>query len=184
MRSVAGDKKLGREVEKLRDRYTYSGAPWNLTAALELRLRQVKELVQPGTINVKYSPGGVVDLEYAVQYFQILHGHDAPLLRTPTTLKAVEGLFKTGLISKAERKRFVDSYFFLRALVDALRVVRGNARELILPDRSSEEFKYLARRMGYLSPEWEKGARELEGDIERNMAWAHRFFFRHFGEKS
>lgn len=183
LRWVAGDKKLGREVEALRDRFTYSGAPWDLKTALDLRQRQVKELVQPGILNVKQSPGGVVDLEYAVQYFQILHGHDAPRLRTPTTLKAVKGLHQTGLISETERKRFFESYLFLRNLVDALRVVRGNARDLILPDRSSEEFKYLARRMGHLSPEWEKGAKELENDIQRNMHWARQFFIRHFGTK-
>lgn len=183
LRWAAGDKALGGKVESLRDRFTYSGAPWDLNTALELRQQQIKELVQPGTLNVKQSEGGVVDLEYAVQYLQILHGHDNLLLRTPSTLNAVKGLAQIGLISEKDNKRFVDVYLFLRNLIDALRVVRGNSRDLILPARSSEEFKFLARRMGYLSPEWEKGAKALEIDIQKNMAWAHQFFVHHFPKK-
>jgi len=37
----------------------------------------------------------------------------------------------------------------LRNLIDALRIVRGDASDLLLPDETSEEFKALARRLGY-----------------------------------
>ena len=74
LRWVAGDEALGRRVEAHRDSYTYSSAPWDWENALHLRRRQTRELVKPGRINVKYSPGGIIDIEYAAQYLQLLHG--------------------------------------------------------------------------------------------------------------
>src|SRR5262249_53063050 len=77
---VAGDESLGRRVERHRDLFTYDGAPWNSDDALHLRGRQMRELVKRGEINVKYSAGGIIDIEYAVQYLQLIHGADKPEL--------------------------------------------------------------------------------------------------------
>ena len=76
MRWVAGDESLGRRVEMHRDTFTYSGEPWDSDNALHLRQRQINELVKPNQINVKYSAGGIVDVEYTVQYLQLLYGRD------------------------------------------------------------------------------------------------------------
>jgi [glutamine synthetase] adenylyltransferase / [glutamine synthetase]-adenylyl-L-tyrosine phosphorylase len=183
LRWIAGDEELGRKVERLRDRFTYSGAPWDLESAFALRQRQTKELVPPGSINVKYSPGGLIDLEYAVQYDQIFHGARLPRLRTPSTLTALDRLYQYHLISSDKRNQFRETYIFLRMLIDSMRVVRGNARDLILPERDSEDFKFLARRMGYLSSSWEEGAKVLAKEINRNMTWAHRYFMDYFNFK-
>src|SRR5262249_36559465 len=76
LRFVAGDETLGREVEALRDAFVWSGEPWDREDALRLRERQVRELVAPGRFNVKLSRGGMVEVEYAVQYLQIQHGRE------------------------------------------------------------------------------------------------------------
>ena len=91
LRAMAGEALLGKQVEAHRDRYVYSGAPWDLATALDLRRQQLKQLVEPGTVNVKHSAGGVVDIEYAVQYLQVMHGHAHPVLRTPNTMQALAG---------------------------------------------------------------------------------------------
>jgi glutamate-ammonia-ligase adenylyltransferase len=178
LRTVAGDRRLGRKVERIRDRFTYAQSPWDFAGALDLRKRQVTELVKAGTVNVKFSPGGVIDLEYAVQYLQIVHGWNLSKLRTPSTLTAADRLCQTGLITPEERRMFRNSYIFLRTLIDALRVVRGNARDLVLPDRKSEEFRFLARRMGFGSMRREEGVTELVRSVRRAMSWSHRFFLR------
>ena len=46
-------------------------------------------------------------------------------------------------------KGFLDAHDFLRRLINALRILRGNARDLVLPERTGNEFIFLARRMGY-----------------------------------
>ena len=55
LRHIAGDASLGRQVETHRDSFVYSGVPWDLATALDLRRQQLKQLVKPGEVNVKYS---------------------------------------------------------------------------------------------------------------------------------
>ncbi len=181
LRVVAGDEALGRQVEAHRDAFVYSGQPWELKTALDLRHRQVNELVQPGDTNVKYSPGGLIDVEYAVQYLQLIHGHKEPRLRTPNSLEALAALGETGLLKPDEVTRLRESYLFLRGLIDALRIVRGNARDLVLPPPDSDAFIFLARRLGYTTERWEEGARRLSADIARHMAQTQEFFTTRFG---
>ena len=180
LRPVAGDQTLGRQIESIRDAFVYSDEPWDLQTALHLRRRQMNELVNPGTVNVKYSPGGVIDLEYAVQYLQIMYGRRHPGLRTTSTLEALEGLYRVWIISQEEWDRLREAYLFLRALIDALRIVRGNARDLVLPDRDSDEIKYLARRMGFSGPDWDQSAQKLADEIHLHMENAHHFFVSRF----
>ncbi|HEY5599545.1 MAG TPA: hypothetical protein VIK48_02540, partial [Candidatus Manganitrophaceae bacterium] len=176
LRRAAGSASLGRKIEAYRDRFVYSGEPWDLRTALELRERQKKELVPPGKVNVKYGAGGILDIEYAAQYLQIAHGSRFPELKTPNTLQALDNLYRFGIIAQKRWKRLRESYLFLRRLIDALRIVRGNAKDLILPERASEEFAFLARRLGYGQRDWEKGKRELAKEIERRMAGADEVF--------
>ncbi len=181
LRFVSGDAGLGREVEAHRDGFVYSGEPWDLTTALDLRRQQLKQLVERGTVNVKLSPGGVIDIEYAVQYLQLMHGHVHPRLRTPNTLEALAALGETGLLASGEASLLREAYLFLRKLIDALRIVRGNAKDLVLPLADSDEFIFLARRVGYTTDDWQAGARHLQTDIEQHMAATKSFFERTFG---
>jgi glutamate-ammonia-ligase adenylyltransferase len=183
LRWVAGDEPLGRKVEAHRDGFVYSGQEWDLDAAVELRLRQIKELVQAGTTNVKYGPGGVIDIEYAVQYLQVMHGKEHREVRTPSTLEGLEGLCRAGVISRTEREQLREAYLFLRALIDGLRIVRGHARDLVLPAPGSDDMKFLARRLGYTGVNWDREAARLETAIRRHMATAHRFFATRFDRR-
>lgn len=163
LRAIAGDAEFGREVELLRDALVYTGRPFDLAAMRGLRERQVRELVRAGTYNAKLSPGGVVDCEYFVQALQITFGHELPEIRDPNTRGALRALEGVGLI--LDRQPLRDAYRFLRRLVDALRMVRGDARDLTVPPLGSDQFEFLARRLGYgREPE------RLQRDIERHSS--------------
>jgi glutamate-ammonia-ligase adenylyltransferase len=161
----------------------YGDTPWDLNTALELRRRQASELVSSTGINVKYSPGGLIDIEYAVQYLQILHGGRYKSLRNPSTLAALRALRRCRKLSIADERKLTRTYRFLRRLIDALRIVRGNARDLLLPPADSEEFIFLARRMGYQSGNWALAASRLQRDIQRHMAGTRRFFNARFARQ-
>ena len=180
LRWVAGDEALGRRVEAQRDSFTYGDAPWDWENALHLRRRQTRELVKPGQINVKYSAGGIIDIEYAAQYLQLLHGKDHPELRVTSTLEALDQLRRLQIISEDERNTLGAAYLFLRNLIDALRIVRGDASDLAPPEENSEEFKSLARRLGYRERDWRRGAETLAADIRQwvervNLCYVARF---------
>jgi glutamate-ammonia-ligase adenylyltransferase len=180
LRPVTGDHALGRAVEELRDRFVYSGEPWDLAGAVHLRGRQVRELIRPGDVNVKYSPGGMVDVEYTAQYLQILHGRDQPGLRTPTTLVALDRLRAHDLLRSDEHRLLREAYRFLRRTADGLRMVRGHARDLVLPAEGSDEFRFLARRLGYGEADWKAAAARLASDLRRHMSGVRGIFAARF----
>ncbi|HEU0184346.1 MAG TPA: hypothetical protein VFS27_03475 [Blastocatellia bacterium] len=184
LRWVAADQALGGRVEECRDNFTYSGEPWDWENAMRLRRRQARELVEPGRINVKYSPGGIIDIEYAAQYLQLLHGKDHPELRVTSTLEALDRLRLLNFMSEAESGMLRAAYLFLRNLIDALRIVRGDASDLDLPQEGtqegSDEFKSLARRLGYRAEDWKSGARALSADIHRWMTEVHSYYVARF----
>jgi glutamate-ammonia-ligase adenylyltransferase len=182
LRSVAGDAALGTQVEAHRDRYVYGGEPWDLGIALDLRRQQLKQLVEPGTVNVKHSAGGLVDIEYAIQYLQVMHGHQHQNLRTPNSMQALSGLVECGIVARQDGEHLRKAYLFIRNLIDGLRMVRGNAKDLVLPPANSDEFIFLARRVGYTTDDWQAGARHLQTDIEQHMRLTKEFFERTFGK--
>ena len=75
----------------------------------------------------------------------------------------------------------IQAYLFIRMLIDGLRKVRGNAKDLVLPPIGSDEFIFLSRRVGYTTDDWEAGARHLQTDIEGHMKLTKEFFERTFG---
>ena len=176
LRWVAGDPELGRQVEGWRDRYVYSAAPFDLKAAAALRERQIAELTTPGQIDSKYGRGGLVEAEYTAQYLQLRHGQGLPELRIPSTLRAIAALRKAGVLADGDADELAEGYRFLRRLIDAQRIVRGHARDLVLPPLESDEFLFLARRLGY----WEEddAAAQLASDIEACIASEWRGYLR------
>jgi glutamate-ammonia-ligase adenylyltransferase len=180
LRHVAGDPALGAEVLGVRDAFVWSDEPWDRTNALHLRDRQCRELVPAGRFNVKYSPGALVEVEYAVQYLQLEHGRERPELRTPATLEALDRLGEAALLGAPERDALRSAYLFWRLAADALRMVRGNARDLLLPEPDSEELRFLARRLGYTGADWKQAGRAFLADLDRHRESASRFFTERF----
>jgi [glutamine synthetase] adenylyltransferase / [glutamine synthetase]-adenylyl-L-tyrosine phosphorylase len=146
-----------------------------------LRRQQLKQLVERDTVNLKHSPGGIVDIEYAMQYLQIMHGHRLPVLRTPNTMQALATLVECGIVTRQDGEILRKAYAFIRMLIDGLRMVRGNAKDRVLPPTDSDEFIFLARRVGYTTDDWQAGARHLQTDIAQHMTLTKEFFERTFG---
>jgi glutamate-ammonia-ligase adenylyltransferase len=164
LRPIAGDVDLlGRRLVELRDRLIYAGQPVDHVSLQALRERQVRQLVRAGTFHAKLSPGGLVDIEYFVQALQLEHGHESTGLRVPATAAAADALHRAGYLSASDHARLQAAYWFFRRLIDALRVVRGNARDLTVPNRDSEEFEFLARRLGYGGD-----SSRLQADLDRH----------------
>jgi glutamate-ammonia-ligase adenylyltransferase len=152
LRAVAGDERLGHEVEELRDRFVYGPEPFDLDACRRLRRLQVEQLVRPVTVNAKYSSGALVDVEYLVQAMQITHGGADLSVRTQSTIRAIDALETAELLSPGYAERLRRSYHFYRELIDALRVVHGHGRDLAVPAADSSEFSRLARRLRRTDP--------------------------------
>ncbi len=147
LRPIGGDLSFGENLTRLRDRLVYNENPFDFIAMRAMRERQVRHLVTAGTFNAKFSPGGLVDIEYLVQGLQITHGHEHPSLRVPNTQNALLVLAEIGILSKSDSEKLSDAHHFLRQTINALRMVRGNAKDLTVPSQDSEEFLFLAKRL-------------------------------------
>lgn len=164
MRSVVGDEELVSELCTLRDLYAYESGPFDVTAMRAMRERQVRHLVVGGTFNAKFSPGGLVDIEYLIQGLQINHGAQNPSLRLTNLRDAMLALHGAGILSDDDYTRLRKAHTFMRWLIDSLRVVRGNSKDVTMPAYGSDEFIFLARRLLY------EDAEHLRDDLTRFVA--------------
>jgi len=165
LRPITGDTELNNELCRLRDVYAYESGPFDVIAMRAMRERQVRHLVTGGTFNAKFSPGGLVDIEYLIQGLQISHGAQNPSLRLTNLRAAMSALHTAGVLSDDDFTRLRKAHTFLRWLIDSLRVVRGNSKDVTMPPFGSDEFIFLARRLRY-----ESDAEHLRNDLTRYVA--------------
>ena len=63
---------------------------------------------------MKTGRGGIRDIEYTVQFLQLLNGGDLPAVRQRNTLLALEALEIAGCLNPQETYILADAYRFLR----------------------------------------------------------------------
>lgn len=149
MRPVAGDVRFAQTVLEARDAAIYTDHAFEVTSLRAMRERQVRQLVAGGSINAKFSPGGLVDLEYLIQGLQLQGGHEHPSLRVTNTSDAMHELGRVNILAQDDLEKLKVAHTFLRRVIEGLRMVRGHAKDLAVPNRDSDEFRFLARRLGY-----------------------------------
>jgi len=184
LRTIGGDPDLGKQVERLRDEMIYFSGRLNLQELKDLREKQFREKTGGARLNAKFSPGGLVDLEYSVQILQVTYGKEIPSLRTPLLREALEALSEQGVLSDEESARLLNAYAFLRHLINSMRMLRGSAVDLFFPSQDSSEFAHLARRMGYSIGGPLEPSEQLRIDFESHSAAVRLFVERHFGRDS
>jgi glutamate-ammonia-ligase adenylyltransferase len=181
MRCIGGDREFGGRIERIRDEVVYFSNRINFEEIRDLRERQIKEKSAPGRLNAKFSPGGLVDLEYGVQTLQVMYGKNSKDIRTCSIHAALNALKDNGFMNYEVHDRLTDAYRFLRELINGLRMLRGSALDLFLPDTGTPEFEHLARRMGYRYGGAITPAQQLYIDLETHMAAVRVFAEKYFG---
>jgi len=151
-RAVAGDLDLGRAVERWVERYVYDSPLDADLLRREMdrhRRRMEKELAgENGDFyNLKFGPGGLLDIDFIAQYFQLRHGREHPSLRVRSTLPALASLGEEGLIDPDSAVVLARGYRFLRRIENRIRIVRDRSAER-LPGRA-QGLEVMARRLGY-----------------------------------
>ena len=95
---------------------------------------------------------------------QITHGSQFPSLRVTNTQIAMNEMCRLGVLSDADHQALQEAYGFFRRLIDALRMVHGDARDLTVIVAPGDDFYFLARRLGYGS-----APQRLQHDISRHV---------------
>ncbi|MCM2265411.1 MAG: bifunctional [glutamate--ammonia ligase]-adenylyl-L-tyrosine phosphorylase/[glutamate--ammonia-ligase] adenylyltransferase [Desulfuromonadales bacterium] len=150
-RVVTGTPNLAERIASLNTRIVYEQPlPENLAAEIyRLRQRMEKEIAREdeGHINIKTGRGGMVDVEFLVQYLQLLHGRAHPRLRVPNTLEALHALPLEGLLPSDDYDNLTNGYKFLRRLENKLRLVHDQSVNELAAEPAY--LAKLARHLGY-----------------------------------
>ncbi len=150
-RPIAGDRDLGRELLKRLE-------PWIYRKYLSLAditgIKSLKRRIEHGTErdggelrNVKTGHGGIRDIEFVIQFLQLLNGDALPEVRTGNTLDAIARLEKAGSLTPDERTKLEDNYNLLRKLEHRLQIMFDLKTHMLPEDRA--ELGRVAVRMGY-----------------------------------
>jgi len=168
-RIAAGDESLGKEfIETVHSvLYEVSRTSAELSSAIRnMRLRMENEVSRENEeyYDIKVGEGGIVDIEFIVQYLQLLYGAKYSSIRVTNTLTALEALYREQLITKDQYSILKKSYIFLRTLESRLRVVQNMPSHLL--SKSPERLAPLAKRMEYKDSKRISGAIRLMKEYE------------------
>jgi glutamate-ammonia-ligase adenylyltransferase len=147
-RPVAGEPSFAGEVAAAARRAAFE-RPWQPGWADEIVDMRERLEASRGARDLKRGWGGLADVEFLVQLFQLKYGGEHAELRTPNTRVALDALLTAGLLSPEDHDTLRSAYDFLRLVESRLRVVTNRAADA-LPE-SPADLEKLARRLGYES---------------------------------
>ena len=131
-----------------------------------MRMRMEHEIAREGsgTYNIKTGRGGIVDIEFIVQYFQLQYGRTHPELRSTNTLVALKAIAAGGVLPSDDSLVLQKGYKFLRRLENRLRIINDCSINDL--GGSISYLNKLARHMGYESNHRNPG-NDLMRDYEK-----------------
>jgi glutamate-ammonia-ligase adenylyltransferase len=145
-RVVYGDAAFAAEVMQAVEQGAF-GLCWQPALADEIRQMRERLEASRSDRDLKRGFGGIVDVEFLVQLFQLKYGRSVPALRAPNTWNALEALRSAGLLGEEEYGPLRAGYDFLRFVESRLRIVHNLALDE-LPD-NPVDLEKLARRLGF-----------------------------------
>jgi len=167
-RACAGDLELGRRFLRELEPWIY---PRYLGMAEIAEIKSLKRRIEERTIRggdesreVKTGHGGIRDIEFVVQFLQLLHGGELHEVRTGNTLQAMARLESTGCLLGQERRVLEESYRFLRKIEHRVQIMFHLQTHLLPSDQ--EELGRLARRMGYVDQDGRTASEQFEADYQ------------------
>ncbi|MBU6510192.1 MAG: bifunctional [glutamate--ammonia ligase]-adenylyl-L-tyrosine phosphorylase/[glutamate--ammonia-ligase] adenylyltransferase [Gammaproteobacteria bacterium] len=160
LRPAAGDLKAGRQLqERLR--------PFVYRRYLDFdafdSLREMKELIRQDVArrgqedNIKLGPGGIREIEFIAQVFQLIRGGREPPLREPAVLPVLRHLGAENYLKPQEAAKLTEAYEFLRRVENRLQEWRDQQTHELPSDAAGRV--RLAWSMGF--DEWDAFAAAL-----------------------
>jgi glutamate-ammonia-ligase adenylyltransferase len=135
-RPVAGDMALGRAYARAMSPLVWQAAQReNFVPDVQAMRRRVVGTLPAGVAGrqLKLGPGGLRDIEFAVQLLQLVHGRLDESLREPATLPALAALAAGGYVGRQDAAELADAYRFLRT-VEHLLQLRNLRRTHTMPE--------------------------------------------------
>jgi glutamate-ammonia-ligase adenylyltransferase len=168
-RYAAGDEKLGQSyIDALSPMIWAASTRDNFVTDVRAMRRRVVDNIPSAHVDrqLKLGPGGLRDVEFAVQLLQLVHGRVDETLRSPTTLAGLRALIKGGYVGRRDGAAMEEAYEFLRTLEHRIQLFKLRRTHFVPEDE--EDLRRIGRSMGFrhkpaenLVREWQAHRREV-----------------------
>ncbi len=152
-RPVAGDRELGRRFLAWLEPWIYRKvvSHGDIQDIRALKRQIERKAIRAGTEqhDVKIGTGGIRDVEFVIQFLQLLNGGEIETIRTGNTLEAISRLEMARCLTRQETRILEDNYLFLRKVEHFLQIMFDRQIHELPSDEN--ERRKLAIRMGFVS---------------------------------
>ncbi|SIO94186.1 bifunctional [glutamate--ammonia ligase]-adenylyl-L-tyrosine phosphorylase/[glutamate--ammonia-ligase] adenylyltransferase [Vibrio spartinae] len=137
-------------------------------------LRRMKSMIQSevrrrGLVNnIKLGAGGIREIEFIVQSFQLIRGGREPGLRKRGLLETLDAILTLGLLGESEVTSLQQAYLFLRRVENLLQALADKQTQTLPDDSCSQQRLVIALGMD----SWEA----LLQNIQAHMNHVHQIF--------
>ncbi|MFE5026522.1 bifunctional [glutamine synthetase] adenylyltransferase/[glutamine synthetase]-adenylyl-L-tyrosine phosphorylase [Streptomyces sp. NPDC056656] len=148
-RPVAGDLELGDAYIRTLSPLVWQAAEReNFVPDVQKMRKRVVENIPAGEVDreLKLGPGGLRDVEFAVQLLQLVHGRADLSLRSGTTLDALAALAAGGYVGRVDAVQLDDAYRFLRTLEHRIQLYKLRRTHLV--PEGDADLRRTGRSMG------------------------------------
>ncbi|MET8327873.1 bifunctional [glutamine synthetase] adenylyltransferase/[glutamine synthetase]-adenylyl-L-tyrosine phosphorylase [Streptomyces sp. NPDC005181] len=148
-RPVAGDPELGAEyVDAVSPLVWQAADRENFVGDVQKMRRRVVDNIPADRVDreIKLGPGGLRDVEFAVQLLQLVHGRSDASLHSGSTLEALRALAAGGYVGRVDAAQLDDAYRFLRAMEHRIQLYRLRRTHLV--PESEADLRRLGRSLG------------------------------------
>ncbi|SCD46856.1 glutamate-ammonia-ligase adenylyltransferase [Streptomyces sp. BpilaLS-43] len=148
-RPVAGDRELGKEYVAAVSPLVWQAADReNFVGDVQKMRRRVVDNIPVDRVDreLKLGPGGLRDVEFAVQLLQLVHGRSDSTLHAGSTLEALAALADGGYVGRADAAQLDEAYRFLRAMEHRIQLYRLRRTHLV-PEEEAD-LRRLGRSLG------------------------------------
>ncbi|MFC7873102.1 bifunctional [glutamine synthetase] adenylyltransferase/[glutamine synthetase]-adenylyl-L-tyrosine phosphorylase [[Kitasatospora] papulosa] len=148
-RPVAGDPELGAQYLEAVSPLVWQAADReNFVGDVQKMRRRVVDNIPVDRVDreLKLGPGGLRDVEFAVQLLQLVHGRGDTTLRVGSTLEALGALADGGYVGRADAAQLDEAYRFLRAMEHRIQLYRLRRTHMVPEDEA--DLRRLGRSLG------------------------------------
>ncbi|QGN47536.1 bifunctional [glutamine synthetase] adenylyltransferase/[glutamine synthetase]-adenylyl-L-tyrosine phosphorylase [Micromonospora sp. WMMD558] len=164
-RPAAGDLALGREwIDQLAPLVWRAAERPEAVEDVRAMRRKIIDNIPPKELDreIKRGPGGLRDIEFAVQLLQLVHGRGDETLRVPGTVPALRALVAGGYVGRADGEALLRGYRFLRAVEHRLQL-QGLRRTHTVPTDPAA-LRWLAAALGHAATPGRSAVEEFRAE--------------------
>ncbi|MGV9214940.1 bifunctional [glutamine synthetase] adenylyltransferase/[glutamine synthetase]-adenylyl-L-tyrosine phosphorylase [Micromonospora sp. RB23] len=151
-RPAAGDLPLAQEwIDELAPLVWSAAERPEAVEDVRAMRRRIIDNIPPKELEreIKRGPGGLRDIEFAVQLLQLVHGRGDETLRAPGTIPALRALVAGGYVGRADGESLLRGYRFLRAVEHRLQL-QALRRTHTVPTEPGA-LRWLAAALGFVA---------------------------------